>query len=234
MDPTVARILDDLKELLLAKAISPAEYLEHSLAHSRASSLEKEVPVQMEALDTETHETPVKIETGVVKSSKACDSESLSTCGITYDMEICSVSEKSGDDKPSKRHVSSSVPASNSSRAAGIFDVGAGDFAEDFLRANGLVEPKLHPGGWIADPEDYMYDTNQCGDSPGSIPIFHREQHSLPITPSDNSQGHMATGNSNLGSPRMFDALVQAWTRLTGKHLDYHMSLRIPSHSAVA
>ena len=147
-------------------------------------------------------------EEGVVKSSKASDSESLSTCGITYDMVICSVSEKSGDDKPSKRHVSSSVPASNSSRAAGIFDVGAGDFAEDFLRVNGLVEPKLHPGGWIADPEDYMYDTNQCGDSPGSIPIFNREQHSLPITPSDNSQGHMATGNSNLGSPRVFDALV--------------------------
>ena len=72
MDPTVARILDDLKELLLAKAISPAEYLEHSLAHTRASSLEKEVPVQMEALDTETHETPVKIETPVksVKSDK--------------------------------------------------------------------------------------------------------------------------------------------------------------------
>jgi len=72
MDPTVARILDDLKELLLAKAISPAEYLEHSLAHSRASSLEKEVLVQMEALDTETQETPVKIETPVksVKSDK--------------------------------------------------------------------------------------------------------------------------------------------------------------------
>ena len=72
----------------------------------------------------------------------------------------------------------------------------------------------------VGDLSYLLYDTNQCGDSPGSIPIFHREQHSLPITPSDNSQGHMATGNSNLGSPRMFDALVQARTRLMGKHLD--------------
>jgi hypothetical protein len=27
----------------------------------------------------------------------------LSTCGITYEMEICSVSEKSGDDKKKKK-----------------------------------------------------------------------------------------------------------------------------------
>ena len=71
MDPTVARILDDLKELLLAKAISPAEYLEHSLAHSRASSLEKEVPVKMEDLDTEMQESPVKIETPVKSVSRS-------------------------------------------------------------------------------------------------------------------------------------------------------------------
>ena len=63
-------VLDDLKELLRAKAISPAEYLEHSLAHSRASSLEKEVPVKMEALDTEMQEAPVKIE-ATVKSVKS-------------------------------------------------------------------------------------------------------------------------------------------------------------------
>ena len=73
MDPTMARILDDLKELLLAKAITFAEYQEGvAAAHSRASSLEKEVPVKMEALDTEMQEAPVKMEAPVksVKSVK--------------------------------------------------------------------------------------------------------------------------------------------------------------------
>ena len=39
-------VLDDLKEMLLAKAISPADFLEGvAAAHTWASSLEKEVPV---------------------------------------------------------------------------------------------------------------------------------------------------------------------------------------------
>ena len=68
MDPTVARILDDLKEMLLAKAISPADYLEGvAAAHSRASSVEKEAPVKIEAPVTEMQETPVKFEAPVTE-----------------------------------------------------------------------------------------------------------------------------------------------------------------------
>ena len=59
-------VLDDLKEMRLAKAISPAEYLEGvAAAHTRVSSLEKEVPVKMEAPITEMQETPVKLEAPV-------------------------------------------------------------------------------------------------------------------------------------------------------------------------
>ena len=107
MDPTVARILDDLKELLPAKAISPAEYLEHSLAHSRASSLEKEVPVKMEALDTEMQEAPVKIEAPVkmevssstkedVKGVKGGVSEGSSPTKVK---KVCPVKEDAVQDR---------------------------------------------------------------------------------------------------------------------------------------
>ena len=62
MDQT-ARILESLERMLLAKAISPADYLEGvAAAHTRAYSVEKEAPVKMGALDTEMQETPVKIE----------------------------------------------------------------------------------------------------------------------------------------------------------------------------
>jgi len=75
MDPTVARILDDLKELLMAKAISPAEYLEHTLAHTRAYSVEKEAPVKMESLDTEIQEALVKTEVKNDSTERRCDED---------------------------------------------------------------------------------------------------------------------------------------------------------------
>ena len=75
MDQT-ARILESLERMLLAKAISPAEYLEGmAAAHIRASSFEKGVPVKIEALVTEMQEVvkeelikqeaPVKVEAPV-------------------------------------------------------------------------------------------------------------------------------------------------------------------------
>ena len=59
-------VLDDLKELFRAKEITFAEYQEGvAAAHTRASSVETEAPVKMEALDTEMQEAPVKIEAPV-------------------------------------------------------------------------------------------------------------------------------------------------------------------------
>ena len=64
-------VLDDLKEMLRAKAISPADFLVGvAAAHTRASSLEKEVPVKMqevvkEELSEASPSSPVKMETPV-------------------------------------------------------------------------------------------------------------------------------------------------------------------------
>ena len=78
MDPTVARILDDLKGMLLAKAISPADYLEGvAAAHTRASSVEKEAPVKIEAPVTEMQETPVKFEASVTEMQELMQEEQL-------------------------------------------------------------------------------------------------------------------------------------------------------------
>jgi len=59
-------VLDDLKELLMAKAISFEQYKEATVealvAHTRESSVEKEAPVKKESLDTETQEALVETE----------------------------------------------------------------------------------------------------------------------------------------------------------------------------
>ena len=63
MDQTVARILESLERMLLAKAISPAKYLEATLAHHRAA-VEKEASVKIEMQEDPVkseQEAPVKI-----------------------------------------------------------------------------------------------------------------------------------------------------------------------------
>ena len=71
MDPVTARMLDSLDGLFDRGKITFEQYMEGG-RQLRASSLEKEVPVKMEALDTEMKETPVKMEAPVksVKSVK--------------------------------------------------------------------------------------------------------------------------------------------------------------------